>query len=77
MNDPTQFHDDHSPDGAAAADAPTRRTFLKCMAWAGAGTLWMMKGGVLHAETLDALGGGASARDASFSFVQISDSHIG
>jgi 3',5'-cyclic AMP phosphodiesterase CpdA len=77
MNDPTQFHDDHSPNGATDSDVPQRRTFLKCMAWAGAGTLWLMKGGVLHAETLDALGGKVSARDASFSFVQISDSHIG
>ena len=30
-----------------------RRQFLKCMAWAGAGTLWLMKGGVLHAQPLD------------------------
>lgn len=52
-----------------------RRQFLKCMAWAGAGTLWLMKGGVLHAQPLD--GGAAAAKDASFSFVQISDSHIG
>jgi len=54
-----------------------RRQFLKCMAWAGAGTLFLMKGGVLQAKALDALGGDASARDASFSFVQVSDSHIG
>ena len=52
-----------------------RRQFLKCMAWAGAGTLWLMKGGVLHAQPL---GGDTSAiKDATFSFVQISDSHIG
>ena len=24
-----------------------RRHFLKCMAWAGTGTLWLMHGGVL------------------------------
>ncbi|WP_266169579.1 metallophosphoesterase family protein [Dyella subtropica] len=53
-----------------------RRQFLKCMAWAGAGTLWLMKGGVLHAQSLGD-GAVASAKDASFSFVQISDSHIG
>ncbi|GAB3784212.1 metallophosphoesterase family protein [Dyella agri] len=53
-----------------------RRGFLKCMAWAGAGTLLMMKGGVLHARTLGA-DAGAEAKDASFSFVQVSDSHIG
>ena len=57
-------------------DAPTdRRHFLKCMAWAGTGTLWLMKGGVLQASTLAA--GSAADPDASFSFVQISDSHIG
>lgn len=58
------------------SEARGRRDFLKCMAWTGAGTLWLMKGGVLHAQPL---GGGAEAgaRDASFSFAQISDSHIG
>lgn len=53
-----------------------RRQFLKCMAWAGAGTLWLMKSGVLHAQPLGA-GASGIAKDASFSFVQISDSHIG
>ncbi len=53
-----------------------RRQFLKCMAWAGAGTLWLMKSGVLHAQPLGA-GTSGTAKDASFSFVQISDSHIG
>jgi len=53
-----------------------RRQFLKCMAWAGAGTLWVMNGGVLRAQPLSPEGG-AAASDASFSFVQISDSHIG
>jgi 3',5'-cyclic AMP phosphodiesterase CpdA len=56
--------------------AQGRRDFLKCMAWAGAGTLWLMKGGVLHAQPLGD-GAQAAARDASFSFAQISDSHIG
>ena len=60
----------------AAASVP-RRNFLKCLAWAGAGTLFLMKGGVLQAKPLDALGEEKSARDATFSFVQISDSHIG
>lgn len=56
-------------------DVGDRRHFLKCMAWAGAGTLWLMKGGVLHARPLGQ--GATSADSASFSFVQISDSHIG
>jgi hypothetical protein len=57
-------------------EAGGRRQFLKCMAWAGAGTLWLMKGGVLHAHALSE-GAKAAATDASFSFAQISDSHIG
>lgn len=60
--------DNHEPSG--------RRDFLKCMAWAGAGTLWLMKGGVLQARTLGGNSGTGEA-DATFSFVQISDSHIG
>ncbi|MBU6417258.1 MAG: metallophosphoesterase, partial [Xanthomonadaceae bacterium] len=53
---------------------PGRRRFLECMAWAGAGTLWLMKGGIAHAGMLAK---DAAAADATFSFVQISDSHIG
>ena len=53
---------------------PERRRFLECMAWAGAGALWMMKGGVAHASVL---GKGNAAADATFRFVQISDSHVG
>jgi len=56
---------------------PPRRRFLECMA-AGAGTLWLMKAGVLEAHAMtSAAQMSASARDASFSFVQVSDSHIG
>jgi 3',5'-cyclic-AMP phosphodiesterase len=50
-----------------------RRDALKCMAWAGAGMVWTMAGGVPSSRLL----GAAQAKDASFSFVQISDSHIG
>ena len=53
-----------------------RRKLLKCMAWAGGGVLWAMKGGVLQAQTLGA-GSLAAAGSADFSFVQISDSHVG
>ena len=66
-----QDHDDNPNDAVRG-----RRQFLQCMAWAGAGTLWLMKGGVLQAHALDGLAG-SEAADASFSFVQISDSHIG
>ena len=51
-----------------------RRSFLKCMAWGGTGLVWAMNGGVLSAhELLD----GPKRKAAGFSFVQISDSHIG
>jgi Icc protein len=71
---------DHDDDriGHPATD---RRRFLKCMAWAGAGTLWTMHGGVLQARMLngerDADPAGDALKDATFSFMQISDSHIG
>ncbi|HEX2668616.1 MAG TPA: metallophosphoesterase [Gammaproteobacteria bacterium] len=51
-----------------------RRKLLTCMAWAGGGLLWTMKGGVLQAKTLDGL---AAPADADFSFIQISDTHVG
>jgi 3',5'-cyclic-AMP phosphodiesterase len=53
-------------------DQIERRSFLKCMAWAGTGLVWAMNGGVLNAHELS-----APKRKAGFSFVQISDSHIG
>jgi 3',5'-cyclic AMP phosphodiesterase CpdA len=59
---------DHNPDGI------DRRGFLKCMAWAGTGVLWTMSGGLLTSKILAAT---AEAAAGDFSFVQISDSHIG
>src|ERR1700761_7277361 len=67
---------DPTMDDTEELEAGSRRQFLKCMAWAGAGTLWLMDGRVLKAQPLTA-NGGASAADATFGFVQISDSHIG
>jgi 3',5'-cyclic AMP phosphodiesterase CpdA len=62
-----------------AGDGIDRRNFLSCMAWAGTGLLWTMAGGVptsrLFAAT-EARSGGQGA-GSGFSFVQISDSHIG
>jgi 3',5'-cyclic AMP phosphodiesterase CpdA len=61
---------DHNHDGI------DRRGFLKCMAWAGTGAVWIMSGGVLESYSL----GSPSAHKAAkgqLTFVQISDSHMG
>ena len=52
----------------------TRRDLLKCMGWAGAGIVWSVAGGIPRAINL---GGTAMAATDGFSFVQISDTHIG
>ena len=50
-----------------------RRQTLKCMVWAGTGVVWTVAGGVPASRLI----GAAKAAEGSFSFVQISDSHIG
>jgi hypothetical protein len=64
-------------------DGIDRRNFLSCMAWAGTGLVWTMVGGVptsrliSAAAKLGARGAETSLATGTFSFVQISDSHIG
>ncbi|HWV95931.1 MAG TPA: metallophosphoesterase [Xanthobacteraceae bacterium] len=53
----------------------TRRHALECMVWAGTGVLWTMSGGVPVARGL--LGEAKAATETGFSFLQMSDSHIG
>src|ERR1700733_10025513 len=66
-----------------ANDGIDRRNFLSCMAWAGTGLLWTMAGGVPTSKLFAATGGAVgdvtkhSKAESGFSFVQISDSHIG
>jgi 3',5'-cyclic AMP phosphodiesterase CpdA len=56
----------------------TRRRVLQCMSWGSAGILWTVAGGVPVARALDAVPGREQmAQAGAFSFVQISDSHIG
>jgi 3',5'-cyclic AMP phosphodiesterase CpdA len=59
----------------STGDGIDRRGFLECMAWAGTGLVWSLSGGILGSRSI------AQAQSASptggFSFVQISDSHIG
>ena len=59
-------------------DGVDRRGFLKCMAWAGTGTLCVLQGGVLKSFALsDVLQQKIGKISGDLSFVQISDSHIG
>jgi 3',5'-cyclic AMP phosphodiesterase CpdA len=53
----------------------SRRGALKCMVWAGTGILWTLSGGL--PKSLGLLGDALAAVPAGFSFLQISDSHIG
>ena len=64
----------------SANDGIDRRNFLECMAWAGTGLMWSIIGGVPSAKLLAQPMMGASlgaGKVEEFSFVQISDSHIG
>ncbi|MEA3004169.1 MAG: hypothetical protein QOH81_2957 [Sphingomonadales bacterium] len=56
-----------------------RRGLLQCAGWAGTGALFLMRGGVASSITLDAaLATGAPRnRVKPFTFLQISDSHVG
>ena len=70
----------HSPTELAKpepvnSDGIDRRGFLKCMAWAGTGLVWTFAGGVptsrIFGEPVK------PSAQSDFTFVQISDSHIG
>lgn len=59
-------------------DGIDRRGFLKCMAWAGSGMLWTVGGGLLTSKILSPTAAAAAESSSrNFSFVQISDTHIG
>jgi Icc protein len=63
---------DHNHDGI------DRRGFLKCMAWAGTGAFYVMKGGVLNSYALSAMGDPLpKGMKGELTFAQISDSHMG
>ena len=61
---------DHMPADAGRRDA------MKCMAWAGAGVLWTIGGGVAS-SVLATAADAATRKSGSLDFVQISDTHIG
>jgi Icc protein len=59
-------------------DGIDRRGFLQCMAWAGTGVLWTLSGGLPQAMGLGkALAAEPMATATPFTFLQISDSHVG
>jgi 3',5'-cyclic-AMP phosphodiesterase len=64
-------------DSRTGRTSTTRRDALKCMAWAGAGILWTVSGGVPRSAGLVGEAKAAEAPAGSLTFVQLSDSHIG
>lgn len=58
-------------------DGVDRRGFLKCMAWAGTGLVWTMSGGIPISRAFAKNAKKDASASGDFSFVQISDSHIG
>jgi predicted MPP superfamily phosphohydrolase len=58
-------------------DGVDRRGFLKCMAWAGTGLVWTLSGGIPVSRAFAKSHDRSAGNGADFSFVQISDSHIG
>ena len=70
--------DHHSPPSQPESppDGVNRRGFLECMAWVGTGLIWTVAGGVLSSRAL-AQPAADQGPAGQFSFVQISDTHIG
>src|ERR1700726_2086938 len=54
-------------------DGVSRRHTLECMLWAGTGVLWTVAGGIPKSSLM----GSAQAAEGGFTFLQISDSHVG
>ena len=52
-----------------------RRHALECMVWAGTGALWGVSGGIPY--TIGLIDNAVAAESAGFTFLQMSDSHIG
>ena len=75
-DDLNHSHDMDRPDGHGG-DGVDRRGFLECMAWAGTGLVWVAAGGILSSRALSQAAAADAAPAAGFSFVQISDTHIG
>ena len=59
------------------SDGIDRRGFLKCMAWAGTGLVWTVSGGIPVSRAFGQSKVRSTGTGGDFSFVQISDSHMG
>jgi 3',5'-cyclic AMP phosphodiesterase CpdA len=66
-------HQDDDDKGSGLS----RRHALECMVWAGTGIMWMMVGGVPKSLSLLSEAQAAEAMQQGFTFLQISDSHVG
>src|SRR5574341_2683806 len=76
MQEPIVIHRQNLIRNDPSHDGIDRRGFLGCMAWVGTGLLWTVSGGVLASQRLTPALAAEMPR-GEFSFVQISDSHIG
>src|SRR5215470_14248428 len=63
--------------GQDEKDGFDRRGALECMIWAGTGVLWTMTGGVPRSSSLLGISEAKAQVASGFTFLQISDSHIG
>ncbi len=61
------------PADLLADDGVDRRGMLKCMAWVGTGLVWSVAGGIVTSRIF----GQHSNAKPTFTFAQISDSHLG
>jgi 3',5'-cyclic-AMP phosphodiesterase len=57
------------------ADGIDRRGMLSCMAWVGTGLVWSMSGGIAGSRVFGQAAD--QSKKPTFTFVQISDSHLG
>ncbi len=63
--------------GQNEEDGIDRRGALECMIWAGTGVLWTLVGGVPRSSSLLGISEANAQAASGFTFLQISDSHIG
>ena len=63
--------------GQNEKDGIDRRGALECMLWAGTGVLWTLVGGVPRSSWLLGMSEANAQAASGFTFLQISDSHIG